>query len=340
MQKSIDGLKIAKELQTQLTKDLPIDELEKFEEKYKDALKNIFSGYISGETARKLAKIQKNIGLIYKYKSYTIKASNPLGYSIFFHNQKEGFSFQQHTSHKTEVFHILDVLPGGYVFICNYDDWKKIYNEKSFSEWLSGKPNVQYDQFKYEPKAGDVIALNQLGIVHTVVGCTLEEFAAASTDMVDRLHDQNKDKTIPEKFLRSYSENKMQSISSPAKSRVIEVISNRHNVKEIKPIKINGGLKIELAKMDFIANRYVIEKNGRTDFQNSDKYAISLAVTGGKGIVFIGDQNENLQDIPGISLQLGNNILIPPNISYSFMNNGDGELNISEHKILPEIGLV
>ena len=340
MQKSIKGLEIVTELQEQLTKDLPIDKLEKYEKKYKDTLKNIFSQYVSGETARKLAEIQKNIGLIFKYKSYTIKASNPLGYSIFFHNQREGFSFQQHTSHKTEVFHILEVLPGGYVFICSYDDWKKIYDEKSFSEWLSGKSDAQYDQFKYEPKAGDVIALNQLGIVHTVVGCTLEEFAAASTDMVDRLYDQNKYKKIPDKFVRSYSENKMQSISSPANSRIIEIISNEHNVKEIEPIKISGGLKIELAKMDFIANRYVIEKNGRTDFQGSDKYAISLTVTGGKGIVFIGDQNENLQNIPGIPLRLGDNIIIPPKMCYSFMNSGETNFNISEHKILPEIGLI
>lgn len=340
MQKSINGLEIVTELQEQLIKDLPIDELEKYEKKYKYALKNIFSQDVSGETARRLAEIQKNIGLIFKYKSYTIKASNPLGYSIFFHNQREGFSFQQHTSHKTEVFHILDVLPGGYVFICSYDDWKKIYNEKLFSEWLSGKHDTKYDQFKYEPKAGDVIALDQLGIVHTVVGCTLEEFAAASTDMVDRLYDQNKDKKIPEKFVHSFSEKKMQSIFSPENSRIVEVIPNGHNIKEIKPIKISGGLKIELAKMNFIANRYVIEKNGRTDFQNSDEYAISLTVTDGKGLVFIGDKNEDLQNISGISLQLGDNTIIPPNMYYSFMNNGEIDLNISEHKILPEIGLI
>jgi hypothetical protein len=341
MKKSLEkNLEAAEMLQGNLAKDLPIEELEKFEKAYKDTLKNIFSEKNSGETARRLAVIQKNIGLIFKYKPYTIKASNPLGYSIFFHNQGKGFSFQQHTSHKMEVFHILDVLPGGYVFVCTYDDWKKIYNEESFSDWLSGKPDARFDQFKYEPKAGDTIILDRLGIVHSVIGCTLEEFATVSTDMVDRLHDQNKGKKIPEQFVRSYSESKIQSITSPLGSRVVEIIPGGNKVREIEPIKINGGLKIELANMELIANRYVIEKNGRTEFQNSDKYAISMTVTGGKGTVFIGDQNEDSKDIPGISLGLGDNIMIPPNMSYSFMNNGDAEFNISEHKIQPETGLV
>jgi hypothetical protein len=341
MEKSLEkNLETAEALQKNLAKDLPIEELEKFEKAYKDALKNIFSEKISGEVARRLALIQKNIGFIFKYKSYTIKASNPLGYSIFFHNQGEGFSFQQHTSHKMEIFHILDVLPGGYVFVCTYDDWKKIYDEELFSEWLSGKPNVRYDQFKYKPSAGDVVILDKLGIVHTVVGCVLEEFATASTDMVERLYDQNKGKKIPNNFVRSYSENKVKSIFTPASSRLVKLISNKREIKDIKPTEINGGLKIELANIGLVANRYVIKKNGHTDFQNSGKYAISLTVTNGKGTVFIGDQNENLKDISGISLQLGDNITVSPGMNYSFLNNGKTNLNISEHKIYPEIGLV
>ena len=337
---SKNGLEVAEALQKYLTKDLPIDELEKLEKKYKDALRNIFSGNISGEIARKLAEIQKNIGLIFKYKSYTIKASNPLGYSIFFHNQGEGFSFQQHITHKTEVFHILDVMPGGFVFICTYDEWKKIYDKESFSQWLSGKPDARYDQFKFEPTAGDVIALDKLGIVHSVVGCTLEEFATVSTDMVDRLHDQNEGKKIPDNFTRSFSEHKVQSLSAPSSSRMVEIVSGGYDAKEIKPIKIKGGTKIELADMGFIANRYVIEKNGRTDFQQSDTYAISLTVTSGEGRIFIGDQSEDQNSIPGISLRHGDNIMILPHIMYSFANAKDENLCISEHKIDPKVGLV
>jgi len=36
-----------------------------------------------------------------------------------------------------------------------------------------------------------VFIISELGVVHTVMGCVLEEYATVSTDMVERLHDQN-----------------------------------------------------------------------------------------------------------------------------------------------------
>ena len=77
--------------------------------------------------ARKLASLMKDIGLFFKYKPYAVKASHPLGYSIFLQRPLEGFSFQNHLEHKTEVFHILEVMPGGFVFLCKYEDWQKHY---------------------------------------------------------------------------------------------------------------------------------------------------------------------------------------------------------------------
>lgn len=336
-----EGLEKAADLKEYLVKDQPIGKLEEYERQYKSILRAVFNGAISGEEARELAKIQKEIGLLLKYKSYTIKASNPLGYSIFFQNLGEGFSFQQHTSHKTEVFHILEVMPGGYVFICGYEDWLRMYDSDSFSCWLSGKPDARYDQYKYEPEAGDVFVLDQLGVVHSVVGCVLEEFATTSNDMVDRLHDQNEGKAIPNHFVRSHSEAKIRSISTPLSSRIVEIGSGGIQTKEIKSLEIKRGVKkVELAAMDFIASRYLIHRKARTGFWFSGHYAVSLCVTSGKGRLLIGDRMEIMQDTPpGITVELGDNVIMPPDMWYAFVNEGEKVFGISEHKIPPKLAL-
>ena len=174
-----------------LHQDLPIARTERLEALVKLVLREALNGPNSGEEARSIARFQKELGFVLKYKSYAIKASAPLGYSIFLQKDGEGFSFQRHVEHKLEVFHILSVKPGGYVFLCDFEDWKRAYTKDSFERWLAGENNPAYDRYKFVPAAGDVFVISTLGIVHTVVGCVLEEFATVSTDMVDRLHDQN-----------------------------------------------------------------------------------------------------------------------------------------------------
>ena len=41
------------------------------------------------------------------------------------------------------------------------------------------------------PAPGDVMVIDDLGVVHAVIGCVLEEYATTSNDAVLRLHDQN-----------------------------------------------------------------------------------------------------------------------------------------------------
>ena len=174
-----------------LRRDLPIDQTERLEELLKAVLRTAMSRPMAGADARRIAQFQKELGFILKYKSYAIKAATPVGYSIFLQKEREGFSFQRHVVHKLEVFHILSVKPGGYVFLCDFGDWKRVYEEDSFERWLNGEQNAAYERYKFVPEPGDVFIISELGVVHTVMGCVLEEYATVSTDMVERLHDQN-----------------------------------------------------------------------------------------------------------------------------------------------------
>ena len=81
------------------------------------------------------------------------------------------------------------------------------------------------------------------GVVHTVVGCTLAEFATVSTDMVDRLHDQNEGRSIPTEFTRAYAESRLRAIRWPAASRYVHIAANGVTQSPIGPEPITGGMR-------------------------------------------------------------------------------------------------
>ncbi len=140
--------------------------------------------------AREVAELVKRIGFLLKYKPYGVKCSTLLGYSVFFLHEKEGFSFQRHAVHKTELFHFVDVLPGGYVFVGEQTDIVEATKRGTMQDWWQGKNNA-FDRFVRVPTPGDAFEIERTGIVHTAIGCVLEEYANVSTDMVERLFDQN-----------------------------------------------------------------------------------------------------------------------------------------------------
>lgn len=316
-----------------MSRDLPIEKIETYEKLSKDLLKWIFSRAFSSDTAREVIRIQKRIGFLLKYKSYAIKASNPLGYSIFIQNKGEGFSFQQHITHKTEVFHILEVLSGGYVFICDHKNWVKYYEEKAFSDWLSGKPDPKYEQFRIYPKPGDVFFINKLGIVHTVIGCVLEEYATVSTDMVDRLFDQNAGRKIPSFFNREYSRERLKSIKFPSGSRHVNIDFNQKTTSEIKPLTIPGGTKLPISENPIFASRYTIEPAKTTEPIYDSQCASCIYFTQGNGRLIVGNKNElDRLTPPSIPVSSGDLILIPNGIYYAFTCEGSTPLELSEQK--------
>jgi hypothetical protein len=121
---------------------------------------------------------------------------------------------------KTEHFHFLSVPQGrNFAYLCESDEWKKFYESEKFTRWLAGEPNPAFERYCYLPQPGDILSVDRPGVVHTALGCVLEEYANVSTDMVDRLHDQNKGKTIPQKFNRPYFLKQLDAVKYPQDSR-------------------------------------------------------------------------------------------------------------------------
>ena len=328
----IDSLNIITDC---LQQELPIEIVEKFERLYKDILKGIFSRTTSGADIREIISIQKRLGFLLKYKSYAVKASNPLGYSIFIQCKGEGFSFQQHITHKTEVFHILEVLDGGYVFLCDYKDWHENYEEQAFADWLAGNPDKRYEQFRIYPKPGDVFDINKLKFVHTVIGCILEEYATVSTDMVDRLYDQNAGKTIPSYFNHNYVQEALKLLKFPATSCSVNIEAGSHQSStEIVPIQIQGGTRSILAKNSILASRYRFEPAKMSEQFYDTQRASCLYFTQGNGQLIVGTEDEVKRlTPPAVPVKSGDLFIIPNRIYHTFVADGPTSLELSEQKI-------
>jgi len=326
------GLGALPVLAERLSADAPIEVVERFEAILKSVLLEGLSGGVSGATAREVARFQQELGFLFKYKSYAVKCATPLGYSVFFQRPGEGFSFQRHITRKTEVFHILDVLPGGYAFVCRYEDWAAAYDPASFAAWLAGAGDPRYDAFRFDVQPGDVFVIDQLNVVHTVIGCVLEEFATVSTDMVDRLYDQNLGRPMPPEFDRAWSREQLAALTYPPDARRLTLGGRPPATAPIAPVAITGGTVRTLADTFVLARHYVVDAS--TDLQHDDERATILHVTAGRGRVVVADREEAAFSIPP-SLPAGKAdvLLIPPGTRYGFVDEGDSPFELSEHRI-------
>src|ERR1022692_761778 len=304
------GVDALPDLQTRLKRDQPIEELERAEEILKALIATLLSKGPDGSIARRLAAFQKDLGFLLKYKSYAIKATTPLGYSMFLQSPHEGFSFQRHVSHKIEIFHVVDTTPGAFVFLCTYPEWMRIYEETSFQRWLDGEPNRDLESFRRFVSAGDVFPITDLGTVHSAFGCILEEFATVSTDMVDRLHDQNRGRSIPELFTRSYAEARLRLAVSPSQSQVF--LGGERVGRQLTKKRIPGGFELVLLDDVLRAARYEFESGADSFAQRDDHRATVLHVFSGGGEITIADVRElrNGQR-PNLPFSAGDLFLIP-----------------------------
>lgn len=298
--------------------DLSISDLEKLEAKFKSKIKLLVNQYTgSPEVALSVAKIQKNLGLLFKYKSYGIKACTPLGYSIFILNREEGFSFQNHLSFKTELFNVLNVLPGGYLFAASEKDWKKSFEEKKFKDWFDKKHGGQYDKFKIIPAIGDIIKIHKIGIVHTAIGCVLEEYANTSSDMVQRLYDQNFGKKIPSRFSRSFVQKSLNKISFPDKNSLVFIDRKK---KKLKPKKMKFGEWVVFNNStEFFAARCSINTSKVQKIFTKDNY-ISIYVTKGEGKISIFDDNNTFDTDLTFKIKNGETTMLVPETVWKIEN--------------------
>jgi mannose-6-phosphate isomerase-like protein (cupin superfamily) len=334
------GLDALPVLAGRLGGDSPIEVLERFEAVLKTALLSGLSGGVSGPAARSVARFQRDLGFLCKYKSYAVKCATPLGYSVFLQREREGFSFQRHVTRKTEVFHILSAPPGAYAFVCGYDEWAASYDRDAFAAWLAGRPDARYDRHRFDVRPGDVFAIDQLNVVHTVVGCVLEEFATVSTDMVDRLHDQNQGRPIPADFNRDAARHRLEELVFPPAARLLDLDGPATRATPVDPEPMRGGRLLRLADSFVVATRYLVEPGGTTDVRHDDARAAMVHVTAGSGRVVIADEDEAARpDPPFLAVRKPDVLLVAPGMRCAFVNEGEGPFELSEHRITLEAAL-
>lgn len=133
------------------------------------------------------------VGFLHKYKVYGVKIALPFGYSLFDLANGRGFSFQVHEEPKLEGFHILRPRSEALLYVADLDEWERAGRQWAVSR-LGDRDGLPPGALV--PLEGDVAAVSETNIVHTVLGCVLEEYASCSVDSVVRLHDQN-DRTDP-----------------------------------------------------------------------------------------------------------------------------------------------
>jgi mannose-6-phosphate isomerase-like protein (cupin superfamily) len=324
-----------------LRADSPIDVLEQAERELKEHLHATLAAPLDGARIRELASLQQRIGFLPKYKSYAVKAASPLGYSVFLQRPGEGFSFQQHIRHKTELFYILDVLPGGYVFLCEFEEWQRLYNRDEFLAWLGGRPDPRYERWKLVPEPGDVIVIDKLNVVHSVIGCTLVEFATVSTDMVDRLHDQNQGHKIPQEFSRDFTEDRLRHLSWPDASQRVTFERGGWCRRKIPARPIKGGVRTVFDDGDVGAASFRIDPGAGNDLNMEPERAVCLHVVEGAGRLVLGDEGEIRRvSPPTLPARAGDLFFVAPGAHYGFVNDGTTPLTIAEHKILSATAFV
>jgi hypothetical protein len=324
-------------LREPLTSDMPIDRLERFEASWKQALDELLTAPLTGGEARRIAAFQRDIGLLPKYKSYAIKASSPLGYSVFFQEPGQGFSFQQHRVHKVEIFHVLEAGPGAFALICSLDEWNATYEKKGFADWLEGAGNPVYERWRIPLQPGDVIRLEETGIVHSVIGCVLEEFATISTDLVDRLHDQNEGAAIPASFRRDRALELLRTVPTPPASH--EVVLPGQERRPLPRQSFPGGEIVTIGEVPGLrASRIRLEGGRRSPRRTSEEEAQVLFASRGDARLLLGTAAELArQDPPALELPRGTAAMIPPGMSYEIA--ADTDVEVSVHSIRPEVAL-
>lgn len=189
--RSLPSAELATKLAALLSLPRPMDEVEEIERAIKQLWRSELGRPVADrEAARAFSRFFNQVGFTFKYKPYGVKIASPFGYSIFDLNQNEGFSFQVHTKPKREAFHILKVKQGGFVFLCSRQEWESGAGEW-VQNWVRGDKLPDSQPYVWFPTAGQTIPVSAPDVVHTVIGCVLEEFASCSVDAVDRLFDQN-----------------------------------------------------------------------------------------------------------------------------------------------------
>ncbi len=317
-----------------LKRPMKMEWVEPIEGIFKRYLKSAFHLEMSGEDARFVAEVSKAVGFVLKFKPYGIKCATALGYSIFFLRPGMGFSFQRHRTRKTELFHMIETLDRGQIYLSTSREWDAVYDRDSFDRWLAGEANARYQAYSRRPSPGDVYLVTELDTVHSVLGCVLEEFATVSTDMVDRLHDQNTNRDdcpmVASETVASWLANLPRPIPSHCWSSLSAPPTS------LTTVHGEGTERILLADAgDFLAERFEIEASAILHIPVEGKRARSLFCLGGQCQVVLQAPGE--AGGASLSLAAGEVILVGPNIAVTV--EAEVQTSLSSHTILPALAL-
>ena len=313
-----------------LRADSPIAVLEAAERQLKEILTRELAAELDGPRLRALASFQRDLGFLLKYKPYAVKAASSAEASLAFDRAAE----------------LYEAALG----IVEASDPRRRELQEQLGNALMGAGHgvraarVFFDalqRFKFAPRPGDVVVIDRLNVVHSVVGCVLAEFATVSTDMVDRLHDQNEGKKIPAEFTRAFSEGKIRGLTWPATSHRVTLGESGWTREEIRLHPIRGGRKATLGDDErFSASLIEVEAGGQTEVVSSPDRAISVHIASGTGRLLLGTADELHASRPAIAGRAGDLFLIAPHAHYAFANDGAAPLVVAEHRIAPAVAFV
>lgn len=174
-----------------LARPRPYREVEDIEASLLDLWRDVLSGGVGDLAELEACSLFfSRIGFLHKYKGYGVKVALPFGYSLFDLADGCGFSFQVHEQPKLEGFHVLRPKDGALLYVAALDEWEAEGRDWAV-RWFGGRTDGPLPRGALVPRAGDVAAVSETNVVHTVLGCVLEEYASCSVDSVVRLHDQN-----------------------------------------------------------------------------------------------------------------------------------------------------
>lgn len=301
----------------ELDAPLEIASVESIEASVKRAWAFVATAPPSPNQALDFVEFFLNLGFLHKLKPYGTKFSAPFGYSLFELHDGQGFSIQLHEQEKIEAFHILEVGDDAFVLAGSVDEWAR-HGSDMLERWRAGRPTDS--PLAYRPEPGDVIVINDLNTVHTVVGCVLEEFANTSYDVVTRLHDQNARSELSLPAQNPTIRPALERIGSVAPRRVVFP-----GTWDAAPV--NGPI-VNLSAKGLVGRNLAVSAGSELNRRVGDNELHTI-------VALAGDVRLSLFDTEFV-VELGTTTAIPPGVNYS-IGSVESEARVAVAEVSAEI---
>lgn len=321
MTKQLD-ITAARGIQRRLEQPAPIPELEELERAVKDHWSFVQTQHLTDNEVAGFVEFFLDVGYLVKLKPYGPKFSTPFGYSIFDLRDGEGFSIQLHEEEKIEAFHVLDVGPNGFALVCSQDSWAE-HEATTLAAWEAGRPLDS--PIVHRPEPGDVIVIDDLNTVHTVVGCVVEEFATTSNDAVLRLHDQNQGRSVPLPATNPRPVDTLTRVGEIAPLRRLDPAAG-WSATDLEPGSSGQGINIIDEPAMGLVGRNISVAAAASHAYGVDAHSVhTIAVLAGSIELRVGGAS--------FELQVGDTTAVPPNRAYQLQSNHGARVAVTEASV-------